>query len=132
MLGSRKDEIQKYLEHLLGGRRFTRKFVLAPLLRYVVESALSGKPVSEFAIAMDVLGKPETFDGTNDASVRADMFKLRQALDEYYISEGKNDQLTIELKPGNYTPEFKFRDSTITPVRPPEKGFAIPYEPDPV
>lgn len=54
------------------------------LLRHLVERSLAGdaKALSEYSIALDVFGKPESFDPRRESTVRAEMSRVRKALAE--------------------------------------------------
>ena len=78
------------------------------LLRYLVERALAGSAAdtSEYAIALDVFGKPESFDPRTDSTIRSGMSRLRKSLAEYYSAEGAADAWRIEFPGRGYVPSF--------------------------
>lgn len=107
---SRAAEIRTALDRLLQSPEFRIPNRRARLLRYLVEGTLSGKSetVNEYAIGVDVLDKTEGFDPKTDASVRAEISRLRQNLKEYYGNAGKADEVRIDLPPRGYFPVFFF------------------------
>lgn len=58
-----------------------------------------GGSISEYAIAVDALGRPPNFDPKGDATVRVSIARLRTKLKEYYQKESESVpfQLTIPL-----------------------------------
>jgi hypothetical protein len=67
------------------------------LLSYLWEHR--GKSVSEYAIAVDALGRPPDFDPKSDAYVRVQIARLRSKLNEFYDREKEPSlvRLTIPL-----------------------------------
>lgn len=64
------------------------------------------EPITEYTIAVDVLGKSQDFKESKDASVRVEVHRLRKRLAEYYEQEGAGDLIRIEIPTGQYTPRF--------------------------
>src|SRR5581483_10671945 len=95
MLGSDKDmlkeserprsaqphEIRGALERVLASPGFTSRR-RSDLLRYLVERTLNGdaERLTEYGIALDVFGKPESFDPRKESTIRAEMSRVRKAL----------------------------------------------------
>lgn len=102
-----RKQIISALEQLLS----TEKFVAAPqmsaFLRYVVEQSVAGKQnrIKAYTVAVDALGKPETFDPQNDPVVRVLAGRLRSSLDAYYETHADTNVI-IQMKPGSYVPAF--------------------------
>ena len=94
----------------------SEKFVAAPqmsaFLRYVVEQAASGNQfrIKAYTVAVDALGKPDTFDPQNDPVVRVLAGRLRSSLTAYYENRPDED-VVIEMKPGSYVPVFVLKNS---------------------
>jgi TolB-like protein len=76
------------------------------LLRYLVNRALAGEVVNEYAIGVDVFERTESFDPRTDSIVRTETSRLRQKLKEYYSAKGRADRVRIELPVRSYTPTF--------------------------
>jgi len=95
------------------------KFVSAPqmsaFLRYVVEQSVNGdkKRIKAYTVAVDALGKPDTFDPQNDPVVRVLAGRLRASLTAYYEAHPDSD-VHIQMKPGSYVP--KFIDAVLLPA----------------
>lgn len=105
-------EVQTELRSLLDSREFRQSKGLSKLLRYICGKALVGdpEPITEYTIAMDVLGKPQGFKENKDASVRVEVHRLRKRLAEFYRNEGASHRVRIVIPTGHYTPEFLIQD----------------------
>jgi len=92
-------------------------------LGYVADKSLAGESqaVKAYAIAVDVFGRPETFDPSVDPIVRIEATRLRASLTRYYELHGRRTAVRINLPPGRYVPEFvwtgKSGDSLAEPER---------------
>ncbi len=60
-------------------------------------------------IAVDALGRDESFDPKSDPVVRVEAGRLRDRLGSFYQQEGESDSLCISLPKGAYVPEFSER-----------------------
>jgi hypothetical protein len=91
---------------LLGEARLRRMF------DYLAERSLEGQSPKEIAIAIDVFGKGQDFDVSQDALVRVYIHKLRKALDEYYSSSGNPRGAELHIPRG----EYRLKVSAKAPV----------------
>ena len=80
-------------------------------LRFVVERKVEGRvgEIKESVIAVEVLGRPSSFDSKSDPIVRVEAGRLRDRLSSYYEAEGGADPILISLPKGRYVPEFTER-----------------------
>ena len=94
------------LERVLGSPGFTRNERLAGFLRFVVERHLEGKDeeIKESVLAVEVFGRNPDHDPKQSSIVRTEASRLRARLNEYYLDEGKDDTVVIELPKGRYVP----------------------------
>jgi TolB-like protein/Tfp pilus assembly protein PilF len=100
------------LERILRSAGFVHNERLSRFLRFVVERHLEGKghELKESVIAVEVLGRPADYNPKQDAVVRIEAGRLRARLSEFYIGEGKDDPLVIQLPKGGYAPSFRHRE----------------------
>src|SRR5262249_25540852 len=63
--------------------------------------------LKESVIAIEVCGRRPDYNPKHDAIVRTEASRLRARLSEFYIGEGKDDPLVIELPKGGYIPLFR-------------------------
>jgi hypothetical protein len=89
---------------VLSNAVFRRSPVLSKLLRFLVDETIKGHgdALKSYAVAVDGLGRPETFDSASDSSARVQMVRLRKALESYYAKHGPVDDLCLYLQPGSY------------------------------
>ncbi|MDQ3134653.1 MAG: hypothetical protein M3Q76_07595 [Acidobacteriota bacterium] len=78
------------------------------LLSYLADRTLDGsaEALKEYTIGVEVFGKPTNYDPQEDASVRVQIGRLRQKLEEYYRTEGVGDSLIIELPKRQFALQF--------------------------
>ncbi len=122
---AREAEVREALERALAAPEFAGKR-RGELLRYLVEKTLGGEGerLSEYGIALDVFGKPESFDPRLESTIRAEMSRLRKALAEYYGGAGAAEGVRFEFPGRGYAPEFVV--VAAVPERPAKKSRA-PY-----
>jgi len=104
-------DVRRQLERMLSSGIFKRSPRLSRLLRHIVEQSLRGEDyrVKEYSIAIEVFGKPETFDPRIDSVVRVAARQLRAKLEHYYGTDGRHDPVLIRFRPGDYTPRIQVR-----------------------
>ena len=97
------------LQAVLGSPTFARSPGLAQLLSYLCEKLLSGESgqIKEYSVAVDVFGRPDSFDQQSDSIVRVQANRLRKRLAEYYASEGASHTIHITIPVGQYVPVFE-------------------------
>lgn len=90
---------------------FRRSERLGRFLEHIVERALAGHPeqITEYALAVEVLGRKSSFDPREDPIVRVEAGRLRGKLAAYYSTVGRDDPIVIELPPRTYVPVFRER-----------------------
>jgi hypothetical protein len=74
----------------------------ARLLEFLVECARSGRTPKELEIAMEVFGRGADFDPSQDSMVRVYAHNLRQKLEHYYATAGRNEARQLVLARGEY------------------------------
>lgn len=99
------------LEAILASEKFVAAPQMSAFLRYVVEQAASGNKfrIKAYTVAVDALGKPDTFDPQNDPVVRVLAGRLRTSLRVYY-EQRPDEDVVIQMKPGSYVPVFVMKD----------------------
>ena len=111
------DGARRQLNRVLASDGFCRNERLARFLRFVVEQHLEGKDaeIKESVIALEVFGRGADHDPKQNSIVRNEAGRLRARLNEYYVGDGKDDALVIELPKGGYAPVF--RQSAVEPTK---------------
>ncbi len=103
--------IREQLDRLLRSRLFQKSKRRRQFLEYIVNEELAGRShrLTGYNLALDVFGRPDTFDPVVDPVVRVEAARLRDKLREYYAGDGRHDPIRIELPKGTYTPQIDFR-----------------------
>ncbi|HEX8895115.1 MAG TPA: malectin domain-containing carbohydrate-binding protein [Terriglobales bacterium] len=97
------------LQAVLQSPLFVRSPTLAHLLSYLCEKTFAGEgdQIKEYCIAVDVFGRPHSFDQDVDSIVRVEANRLRKRLAEYYRREGAGQGMRISVPVGRYVPVFE-------------------------
>ncbi|MCF8709641.1 hypothetical protein [Rhizorhapis sp. SPR117] len=90
------EQASQFREVLVGESRST---VLSHLLDYLLERSADRRAPKEIEIAMAVFGKTAEFDTSQDSTVRAHIYRLRQRL--HIFNAGKSGML-LEIPKGEY------------------------------
>ncbi len=103
-----KDVKLEQLSKVLESQALHGSESLKAFLRFVVLKAIDNQDVSlkEYTIATEVFGRNSNYDPRSDSVVRVQASRLRSKLQEYYTTEGKDDEIIIELPKGGYLPNF--------------------------
>src|SRR5271165_2605284 len=103
-LEKKRAELQAVLQSPL----FVRSQALAHLLSHLCEKTFAGEgdQIKEYSIAVDVFGRPDSFDQDVDSIVRVQANRLRKRLVEYYSGEGASHRMRITVPVGQYIPVF--------------------------
>ncbi|HEX8181276.1 MAG TPA: hypothetical protein VF525_17170 [Pyrinomonadaceae bacterium] len=103
-----KTEKLAQLEKVLQSRALQNSESLKAFLRFVVERTIDNHEaqLKEYTIATEVFGRNTDYDSRIDSVVRVQAGRLRTKLQEYYATDGKNDQIVIDLPKGHYHPVF--------------------------
>lgn len=116
-----EQEVLAQLEKVLASAAFTNSERLRRFLRFAVQAAAQGRTaqLKEYAVALAVFDKRDSFDPRYDPIVRVEAGRLRTRLKHYYESEGRQDTLVIDLPKGSYVPRFAPQKSPSVGAAPP-------------
>jgi len=111
--GIAASEVRAALDQILRSRVFIQSHRIRRFLQFIVEESLLGQPhrLKEYPIGLEVFDRREAFDPRVDSIVRVEARRLRNKLEEYYRTEGRDVQVRILLRKGSYMPVFEQRDS---------------------
>jgi len=114
---------RRQLDRVLASPGFLRNERMSRFLRFLAERQLDGHVnlLKESVIAVEVFGRKPDHDPTHDSIVRTEAGRLRGRLAEYYMGEGKDDAIVIELPKGGYRPAFHLREPASAPTPPRKK-----------
>jgi tetratricopeptide (TPR) repeat protein len=97
------------LKRICTSRVFTNHLKLAEFLDVLVKAELTHKELSEHELGVIVFGKPGVWNPIYEGVVRENTRRLRKHLQEYYLREGADDLVVIELPKGRgRRPRFFF------------------------
>ena len=111
--------IREQLGRILESTPFVQSRRRQRFLEYVVHETLAGRGerLKGYSIALEVFGRPETFDPVADPIVRIEAGRLREKLRCYYDTYGWKDPVRITLPRGTYRPRIVFRDGDSSAPR---------------
>ena len=103
--------IRDQLDRLLRSREFGKSRRRRQFLEYIVNETLAGRSdrLTGYHLALEIFGRPDTFDPVIDPVVRVEAARLRDKLREYYAGDGQRDPVQIELPKGSYAPHIEVR-----------------------
>lgn len=109
--------IIKQVEKICMTGDFRSKALICRFLSYIVSEYLAGRgeKIKGYSIGVDVFNRDEDFDPGQDALVRIHAGRLRRLLEMYYLRDGKNDDIRIEIPKGGYIPIITYKKSDISP-----------------
>jgi hypothetical protein len=87
------EAVEAHVQRMLQSPHFARAETQRRLLAYLWERRHDN--VSEYAIAIEALGRNSSFDSTIDASVRVHISRLRRKLKDYYQHEPGEAELLV-------------------------------------
>ncbi len=108
-------------QRIAASKSLGRSQLLASFLLYVTDRTLNGceHEVTEQQIGVHVFNRREGYNSNEDNIVRNYARNLRKRIAEYFLLEGREESLHLEIPRGGYIPIF-------TPL-----GDAAPLEPSP-
>ena len=117
------DERWKLVRDILASRSFAKASRLSSFLAYVCAETLrgNGADLNERQIGIEVFGRSASYLPAEDSIVRASARLLRNRLELYFSTEGKDSDWIIIIPKGSYIPVFK--------PRPRERSLPSPLAP---
>jgi len=99
------------IERIAASSQLRRANRLQELLHFLGERSLNDhcESLHEQAIGVGVFGRAESYDTSTDNIVRTSVSELRKRLQAYFDSEGRDEQLTLEIPRWNYVLSFRER-----------------------
>src|SRR4051794_12794108 len=95
-------ELETHAARIRTSGILARSAHLHSLFEYLYRCHISGRTPKELEIAIEGMGREESFDVTQDAVVRVYVHKLRRKLDEFYAHQGKDLTHRLHLPKGEY------------------------------
>ena len=100
--------ILEQLDNILTSVSFVNAKKMRSLLTFIVTETLDGcaKTLKAFTIAVEVFQRDASFDPQQDPIIRVQAGNLRKRLKDYYLTDGKDDVIIIEIPKGAYSAVF--------------------------
>jgi len=107
---SDSEKIRGQLDRILASPDFLATRLQREFLRFVVLEKLAGRgnTIKGYTVATQVFGRKQDFDANSDPIVSIQANGLRRALERYYLLEGKEDPLVIDIPRGTFVPTFRW------------------------
>src|SRR5579863_624163 len=121
--GPSREAERAELAAVLATEMFKRAPKLSRLLSYLCDKYFAGEgnDLTEYGIAVEVLGRHSGFDPQLDSAVRVDTHHLRKRLKECYADGARDHTVQIVIPKGQYIPQFLPRlEPGVSPPRRPE------------
>ncbi len=105
-------------QRIVASRSFAKSVLLSRFLLYVCEREITGKTaeISEHQIGVHVFGRRPGYHPGEDNIVRNYARQLRQRLDQYFLEEGREEQLRLSIPRGKYVPVYSLNHFQERPL----------------
>jgi hypothetical protein len=102
------EQRQQLLTRILCSREFAHAHILKRILQYLCERSANpqSSPPKEYEIALEAMGRTESFDPRTDPIVRVSIASIRDRLLAYFAMEGRHERLRLQIPKGHYLPIF--------------------------
>lgn len=120
--GPAPSAVRAELNRILASSSFNASTRKSRFLTHVVEEALAGHGdhLTAYDVAIAVFDRDERFDPQSDPLVRITARRVRGALDQYYLTSGRDNPLRIAIPKGHYRPIFVAAPGLPAASMPPE------------
>lgn len=128
-----RDNEHGAVQHILSSKQFAKAPLLSAFLAYVSQRALGNEMVriSEYEIGTNVFQRSASFDPREDNIVRTYARQLRKRLQQYYETDGANDNVRVDIPKGTYVPVFRAWDPPEEAEPPMDQTAPEERSPDP-
>lgn len=124
-------EQRQLVARILASELFAKSHRLAAFLKFICEQSIEGNAssINEQRIGTEVFGRRQGYHVGEDSIVRSQARFLRQRLEEYFATEGRDEPYILTIPKGSYLPSFERREiagklavfpSAPAPARTPE------------
>jgi hypothetical protein len=95
-------------QRIVASRSFAKSVLLSRFLLYVCEREITGKTaeISEHQIGVHVFGRRQGYHPGEDNIVRNYARQLRNRLEQYFLEEGREEELRLSIPRGKYVPVY--------------------------
>lgn len=113
--GAERESVNQQLDRILNSSVFRSSKRYPALLRYIVEQTLDGRGelLKERILGIEVFGRSPDYDTNSDHVVRTAAGEVRKRLAQYYMGEGGDDDIRIEVPAGSYVAQFRLASENL-------------------
>ncbi len=103
------EEIRRAVERILNSRHFSQAPKKRKFVQLICDYHLAGRAneINEHLIGLEVYERPDRYSPAEDPVVRVAAHDVRKRLEQYYLHEGRNDEIRLEIPVGSYEPVFR-------------------------
>src|SRR5262247_465662 len=103
------EEIRQALDRILNSKHFSQAPKKRKFVQLICDYHLAGraKEINEHLIGLEVYERNDRYSPADDPVVRVAAHDVRKRLEQYYLHEGRNDEVRLEIPVGSYEPVFK-------------------------
>jgi TolB-like protein len=107
----RPDDVVAAIHRVLASPAFEAAPQARRFLAFVADETIDGRGhlLNERKVARLALGRAADFDARTDPSVRVQARRVRDRLDRYYLADGRDDPIRVDLPLGQYAVVFSAR-----------------------
>lgn len=105
-------------QRIVASRSFAKSALLSRFLLYVCEREITGRiaEISEHQIGVHVFGRRQGYNPGEDNIVRNYARQLRHRLDQYFLEEGREEELRLSIPRGKYVPVYSLKHFEERPL----------------
>jgi hypothetical protein len=121
-----KRNTENMLQKIAASNQFQKSKRLRDLLLYLGERSLKDPNciLQEQEIGVEVFGRRADYDTSHDTLVRVHVSQLSKKLQDFFLAEGREESLIIEIPKGSYVPVFRPRTDPPLETKP-ERPSAV-------
>src|SRR5215475_2889254 len=122
--------IRQTLDRILNSRHFSQAPKKRKFVQVICDYHLAGKgkEINEHLIGLEVYERSDRYSPAEDPVVRVAAHDIRKRLEQYYLHEGRNDQVRLEIPIGSYEPVFKLASDIPAEIETRSTGAQAPAE----
>src|SRR5215468_801067 len=124
------DEIRQTMDRILNSRHFSQAPKKRKFVQLICDYHLAGraKEINEHLIGLEVYERNDRYSPAEDPVVRVAAHDVRKRLEQYYLHEGRNDQVRLEIPVGSYEPVFKLASDVLAETETHSAGAQVPAQ----
>jgi hypothetical protein len=112
------EEVRRALDRILNSRHFSQAPKKRKFVQLICDYHLAGraKEINEHLIGLEVYERNDRYSPAEDPVVRVAAHDVRKRLEQYYLHEGRNDEIRLEIPIGSYEPVFKLASDVLAEI----------------